>query len=364
MNPTLKKLAEFGQSIWYDNISRGLINSGGLQALIDEGVVGVTSNPTIFHKAIAETNEYDGQIRELAAAGQSVEEIYDALTQADIGRAADLFLPVYRRTEGLDGYVSLEVSPHLAHDAAGTIAETRRLFNSLNRPNVMIKIPGTPEGLKAIEAALAEGINVNVTLIFSVDAYRQIMQAFRRGAERFAAGGGDLSKLASVASFFVSRVDTEVDKRLADHPDGKDLLGTAAVANSKLAYQAYEEEFSKSEYRALLDRGMRPQRPLWASTSTKNPAYSPIIYVETLVGRPTVNTVPPATLDAIKAGFEVRESITQAVNEARRIVERLGALGISLEDVTAKLLAAGVKSFADSYDRLLAAIQTKRAALR
>jgi transaldolase/glucose-6-phosphate isomerase len=363
MNPTIQRLAECGQSIWYDNISRGMLDSGAMQALVDDGVVGVTSNPTIFQKAIGETREYDAQMSKLVAEGRSAEEIYDALTQADIARTADLFAPVYKRTEGLDGYVSIEVSPHLADDTQGTLAEARRLFKALGKPNVMIKIPGTPAGIPAIEGALAEGININVTLIFSVDAYQQIMEAYRRGLERWAASGGDPRRVASVASFFVSRVDTDIDKLLGGKPDSAALAGKAAIANSKLAYRAFQAEFAKPWFTDLKKRGARVQRPLWASTSTKNPAYAATMYVATLVGRDTVNTVPPATLDAIRAGFDVKTTVTDGVSEAEQALSKLEKAGVSIAKVTDALRVAGVKSFADSYDKLIAAIEVKRHAI-
>jgi transaldolase/glucose-6-phosphate isomerase len=301
MHPILEALADQGQAIWYDNVRRGMLASGEMQALIDDGVVGVTSNPSIFEKAIAHSDDYDGQIGELIAQGKDTFEIYDALTLADIATTADLFRPVYDRTAGRDGYVSLEVNPKLAADTERTIAEARRLFAALDRPNVMIKIPGTPEGMPAIEQALSEGININVTLIFAVDAYREIMQAYLSGVGKFIAGGGDPRRVASVASFFVSRVDTAVDKQLSEIGGPDDLHGQAAVANSKLAYAAYREVFEGEAFAELKARGARVQRPLWASTSTKNPAYSPTLYVDTLIGPDTVNTVPPATLDAIRA---------------------------------------------------------------
>jgi len=360
MHPMLKKLADAGQSIWYDNIRRGMFASGEMQALIDDGVVGVTSNPTIFEKAIAHSGDYDDQIRDLIDAGRTTPEIFDALALDDIAAAADLFRPVYDRTNGRDGYVSIEVNPHLAHDTAGTIAEARRLFAQLARPNIMIKIPGTPEGIPAIATAIAEGINVNVTLIFSVDAYRDIMQAYLDGLERLVARGGDAAKVASVASFFVSRVDTVVDGLLAKRPELHDLRGKAAIANSKRAYQEYLSVFLGDRFAKLKARGARVQRPLWASTSTKNPDYSPTIYVDTLIGPDTVNTVPPATLDAIRAGITVRATVTGDLPEAEKVLARLENAGISMQRVTEDLRSAGVKSFADSYDQLLASLESKR----
>lgn len=363
MHPLLKKLADRGQSIWYDNIQRGMFASGQMQALIDDGVVGVTSNPSIFMKAITASHDYDDQIRELAADGKDTFAIYDALTLDDIARTADLFRPVHDRTDGRDGYVSIEVNPKLAADTSATLTEARRLFRTLGRPNVMIKIPGTPEGWPAIEDALAEGIHVNVTLIFDIGAYREIMRAYLGGVSRFAKAGNDPANVASVASFFVSRVDTAVDKALENRPELADLRGKAAVANSKLAYQAFREVFGGEAFAELHAQGARVQRPLWASTSTKNPAYSPTLYVDTLVGPDTVNTVPPATLDAIRAGMGITQAITEGVEEAHAVIARLESAGVSLDQVTADLRTAGVKAFADAFDQLLAGIEEKRAVL-
>lgn len=363
MHPMLQKLAECGQSIWYDNIRRGMLASGELQALIDDGVVGVTSNPSIFEKAIAGSSDYDDQIRELIDAGLDTPAIFDALARADIAAAADLFRPVYDRTKGRDGYVSIEVNPHLANDTAGTVAEARRLFAALARPNIMIKIPGTPAGIPAIATAIGEGINVNVTLIFGVEAYREIMRAYVQGLETLARSGGDVSRVASVASFFVSRVDTVVDQALAARGDSADLLGKAAIANSKLAYAAYQEFFGGSAFAALKRQGAHAQRPLWASTSTKNPAYPATIYVDTLIGPNTVNTVPPVTLDAIRKGMTVRETLTADLAEAQAVLEQIAKAGISLAKVTDGLREAGVKAFAESYDQLLASLDAKRLAM-
>jgi len=363
MHPMLKKLADAGQSIWYDNIQRRMFASGAMQALIDDGVVGVTSNPSIFEKAIAHSDDYDEQVRELIDAGKSTAEIYDALTMRDIADAADLFRPVYNRTSGRDGYVSIEVNPHLANRTEETISEARRLFNTLARPNVMIKIPGTPAGLPAIAQAISEGINVNVTLIFSVGAHRQIMQAYLDGLNRLVQRGGDPARVASVASFFVSRVDTAVDALIGQRRELQDLRGKAAVANSRLAYQAYREVFGGPQFQKLKAQGARVQRPLWASTSTKNPDYSPTLYVDTLIGPDTVNTVPPATLDAIRKGIAVGPTVTQDTQQQQQIMKRLEQAGISMQRVTDELCVAGVKAFADSFDKLLASLDAKRLAL-
>lgn len=367
MNPTIKQLAECGQSIWYDNIRRGMLASGEMQALIDDGVMGVTSNPSIFQKAISDSGDYDDALRELAERDLDAFAIYDALTIEDIRQTTDLFRPVYDRTDRRDGFVSLEVNPRLAYDCDATIAEARRLFAAVDRPNVMIKIPGTEECLPAIRTAIGEGINVNVTLIFAVSAYEKIMDAYLGGLEDLIAAGGDPKKVASVASFFVSRVDSAVDKELAARIKAGDgnlsaLLGQAAVANSKLAYARYSEVFGQKRFAALRAKGARVQRPLWASTSTKNPEYRETLYVDTLVGPDTVNTVPPQTLDAIRDGFTVKQTVTIDVGKAADLINNLSALGISMDQVTEDLRTAGVKSFADSFDKLLADVESKRQA--
>lgn len=368
MNPTIKHLGACGQSIWYDNIRRGMLVSGEMQALIDDGVVGVTSNPSIFQKAIGETHDYDDALRALAEQGLDALSIYDALTIEDIRMTADLFRPVYDNTDGGDGFVSLEVNPTLAYDTDATIAEARRLFAAVNRPNVMIKIPGTDQGLAAIRTAIGESINVNVTLIFSVSAYEQIMNAYLDGVDDLIAAGGDPSRVASVASFFVSRVDTAVDKQLAARIAAGDtgassLLGQAAVANSKIAYARYQTVFGGPRFAALKTRGARAQRPLWASTSTKNPDYRDTLYVDTLVGPDTVNTVPQVTLDAIRAGLTVKPTLTRDVDAARDVIDKLQQLGISMDQVTADLRTAGVKAFADAFAKLLDGVESKRRAI-
>ena len=294
MHPVLKKLADCGQSIWYDNVRRGMLDGGDMQALVDDGVVGVTSNPTIFMKAVTESDDYDEQIRRMASGGHDAPAIYDALTIEDIGRTADLFLPVYERTDRRDGFVSIEVSPKLAYDTQRTLAEAQRIYRALDRPNVMIKIPGTAEGLPAIEDALADGININVTLIFSADVYEDIMKAYLGGLQRYADAGNDPSRVASVASFFVSRVDSAIDPILAKHADGQQLLGKAAIANSKIAYARFRELFAGPRWEKLAASGAVVQRPLWASTSAKNPSYPDTLYVDNLIGEHTVNTLPPA----------------------------------------------------------------------
>ncbi|MCA9915754.1 MAG: transaldolase, partial [Anaerolineae bacterium] len=285
----LHDLLQHGQSIWIDYIRRQYIQDGGMQQAIDDGVRGVTSNPAIFEKAIAGSNDYDSDIQTMVAEGKTTDEIYEALAIADIQAAADLFRPVYDASNGVDGYVSLEVSPTLARDTQGTIEEARRLFATVDRPNVMIKVPATPEGIPAIETLIGEGINVNVTLMFSMKHYEDVANAYITGLERFAAANGDLSKVASVASFFVSRVDSKIDPML-EEKGASELMGKVAIANSKVVYQRFKEIFSSERWNNLAKQGARVQRPLWASTSTKNPEYPDTLYVDTLIGADTVNT--------------------------------------------------------------------------
>jgi transaldolase len=348
MASAIKRLIEFGQSPWYDNLTRALA-TGGLRELVDEhGIRGVTSNPTIFEKAMAQGSDYDAQLREVTTSGASPVDAYWDLVTTDIGHAADLLRPHYDEWDRADGFVSVEVSPDLAHDTEGTIAQAQELWSRLARPNVMIKIPATAEGVPAIAATLAAGINVNVTLIFGLDRYGDVMNAFLEGLERRLASGGDISYLASVGSFFVSRVDTETDRRL---PDGHPLRGKAAVANAKLAYQRFRETFETPRWRALADKGARVQRPLWASTSTKNPAYSPTLYVDTLVGRDTVNTLAQASVDALAGGDTNlhADAVQEGVDEAHATMAELAEAGVDFDDVTVTLEKEGVASFAASF---------------
>ncbi len=368
MSDRILEANTLGQSIWYDNISRGLFQTGELQGLIDQGVSGLTANPTIFEKAITGSTDYDEALRGLAAAGKSVNEIYEDLVISDIQSAADLLRPAYDRSDGVDGYASLEVSPRLAADTAGTVAEARRFFAALDRPNVLIKVPATPEGIPAIRQLIGQGINVNVTLIFSLEAYRQVQEAYISGLEDLAGKGGDLSRVASVASFFVSRVDVAVDNALDGQVErgnsaASGLRGLAAVANAKLAYQAFEETFGGQRFAALKTIGARVQRPLWASTGTKNAAYSDVLYVDSLMGPHTVNTMPDATLEAFQDHGQVTQAITQGVSEAQDTVNSLASAGISLSSVTDQLLADGVKAFADSFDQLMVNLEEKRSRL-
>jgi transaldolase len=359
----LRELHKFDQSVWLDNISRDLLQSGELARLIaEDGITGVTSNPTILERAISAGQLYDADIRTLAAAGKPVKEIYETLAVADITAGADLLRPIWDATAGRDGFISLEVSPHLAHDTAGTVAEAKRLRAWVNRPNLHIKVPATTEGIPAIRALIGAGLNVNVTLIFALDAYEAVANAYIEGLEDFAAAGGDLSRVASVASFFVSRVDTAVDKLLAGRPEEASLRGKAAIANARLAYARFEEIFAGPRWEALAARGGRVQRPLWASTSTKDPAYPDTIYADALIGPFTVDTMPPQTVDAFRDHGHAANTVTAGVDDAHQALAQLTALGINLDTITAELLAAGLDSFSASFDKLLAGLAAKVAA--
>jgi transaldolase/glucose-6-phosphate isomerase len=355
----LHELAGLGQSIWYDNIRRALLDHGDLQALVEAGVRGVTSNPSIFEKAIAGSTDYDETLEELVREGRSETELYEALAIEDIQRAADILRPVYDRTEGVDGYVSLEVSPTLAHDTEGTIAEARRLFGAVDRPNVMIKVPATPAGIPAIEALIGEGININVTLMFSLAHYNDVTSAYIAGLEKLASTCGDLSKVASVASFFVSRVDTAVDRAL-DEVGNEELQGKIAIANAKVTYARFHEVFSGEQWERLAAQGARVQRPLWASTSTKNPVYPDTLYVDALIGADTVNTVPPATLDAFLEHGTVAATLESEMDKAREQLDQLADQGVDLEAITEKLQEDGVASFANAFESLMSSIAGKR----
>ena len=370
-NP-IKALADYGQSVWLDYIKRDLIVSGGLQRLVEQdGVTGVTSNPAIFEKAIVSGREYDDLLLPLAAKGLTPEQIYEHLAVRDIQEVADVLRPVYDRTQRRDGFVSLEVSPRLAQETETTISEAIRLWEMVDRPNLMIKVPATPAGIPAIRALIAAGINVNVTLLFSRIYYEQAVLAYMDGLEARVIRGQDVSQVSSVASMFVSRVDTAVDDALcekakfrekkfpADAARLRELKGKAAIANAKLAYKRYGELFSSERWRMLLARGGWPQRLLWGSTGTKNPAYSDVLYVDELIGFETVNTVPPATLDAFRDHGRPRASLNENVTDAEEVVRTLIAEGISLHEITDRLLADGVRLFAEAYDKLLAAIAAR-----
>ena len=353
------ELARLGQSVWYDNIRRAIIDSGELQQLLDDGVIGITSNPSIFEKAIAGSADYDEAIHALAVQGKTTEAIYETVAMEDIARAADMLRSVYDATDGVDGYVSLEVSPTLAHDTEGTLADARRLFAALARPNIMIKVPATPAGIPAIRQLISEGINVNVTLIFSLDSYEAVMEAYIAGLE---ANNGDVSRVASVASFFVSRVDAAVDALLAAKGNTA-LQGKIAIANAKAAYKRFQEVFAGPRWAALVEKGARVQRPLWASTSTKNPTYPDTLYIDELIGPYTVNTIPPATLTAFNDHGTVAETLTVGVDEALAQLEQLAEVGVDLAAVTQKLQDDGVDSFAKSFESLLASVAQKQQAL-
>jgi len=369
MTNRIKQIQALGQAIWFDYISRQLLDSGELADLVEEGVTGVTSNPTIFHHAIAGSTDYDDEITRLIRADKSTNEIYEALVVRDIRDAADVLRPVYNETHGRDGFVSIEVSPRLAHDTDGTIAEARRLHKTIERPNVMIKVPATPEGIPAISTLLGEGICVNVTLIFSIVVYEHVMQAYLDGLRMYAKTGKPLGLVSSVASFFVSRVDTLTDNVLlhrVQHGEGhlEPLMGLAAVANAKLAYAKFKQVFGGEQFGDLRAAGARVQRPLWASTSTKSPSYPDTKYVDPLIGVNTVNTVPPETLRALRDHAVVAQTIEQDLANAQAVMNELGGIKVDMEWVTGCLLEEGVKKFANSFDALMQAIDEKRANLQ
>jgi transaldolase/transaldolase/glucose-6-phosphate isomerase len=363
----IKALGQAGQSIWLDFMQRNLVTTGELQGIIqNDGIAGLTSNPTIFQKAVEASQDYDDLFTKMASEGKTVVQVYDALTLRDIQDAARIFHPVWESTQHRDGYCSLEVSPKLARDTKGSIEEARRLWKALGAPNVMIKIPGTPEGVPAIEQCISEGININVTLLFSQEAYVTVAEAYLRGLERRAKEGKPVAELASVASFFVSRIDSEVEKRIgkaraasADERRSRlfeALMGKVAIANAKLAYRRYQALFSGARWDTLAKQGAHPQRVLWASTGTKNPKYSDVLYVEELVGKDTVNTIPPATLDAFRDHGKVRQSLTEDVPGAEVTMRALEEAGISMKAVTDTLVEEGVQKFAESFDELFKAI--------
>jgi transaldolase len=360
MNPLQRLWDEHGQAVWLDFIERGMLASGGLARLVDDGVRGVTSNPSIFEKAIAGGGAYRAAVAALLADAPELptQDLYEALAIDDIRSAADVLRPLWEASAAGDGFVSFEVSPHLADDSAGTVAEGRRLWAAVGRPNLMIKVPATAAGIPAIEELLAAGVNVNATLMFSLGHYEAVAQAYLRGAARCP----DPARIASVASFFVSRVDTKVDAALEaiGTPAALGLRGRAAVANARLAYRRFEELFRGPAFAPLAARGVRPQRPLWASTSTKNPAYRDVIYVEELIGSDTVNTLPVATLEAFRDHGRPRRSITEGLEDAAALPRRLAALGIDLDEVTAELQVEGVAAFAASFDQLLATLAAAR----
>ena len=361
----LAELNEKGQSVWFDFIRRSIITSGELKNLVDQGIKGVTSNPAIFEKAIAGSSDYDENLKQLIKSDKSVEQIYEALAFEDITMAADELRPVYDLTDTLDGYVSFEVNPHLADDTEQTIPEARRLFETVNRPNLMIKVPATPAGIPAIEELIGCGVNVNVTLIFGLENYKSVAEAYIGGLEKLAQngptvkGGHGIDKVASVASFFVSRVDTSVDKALAQKGN-TDLLGKIAIANAKVAYAEFKAIISSPRWRHLADKGAKVQRVLWASTGTKNPEYSDTMYVDELIGPDTINTLPPATLDSFIDHGNVAETLTAGLDEARRQLAAIADLGIDIEAITHQLQLDGVEAFAKPFDALMKSIAGKR----
>ena len=368
VNP-LKKLAELGQSVWYDYIRRDLYQGGELKRLIEEdGLAGMTSNPTIFQKAIADTDLYDEAIHRLSAKGLAAAALFEALEVEDVSAAADVFRPVFDRTGGDDGFVSIEVNPALSHDTEGTSAEVRRLWRACNRPNVMVKIPGNTEGIPAIRACLAEGININITLLFSVSRHREVMEAYLSAMEARVAAGQPVDRIRSVASFFVSRVDTLVDRKLDAiakggpeplRPRARALRGKIGIANARLAYEAFEQTFAGDRFRALAAKGARRQRPLWASTSTKDPAYPPLYYVEALVAPDSVDTMPPETFALYRKDGNPQVRIHDDLAGAREAFRELAAIGIDASSVAAELEKEGEQKFVASYEQVVKALEEK-----
>ncbi len=368
----LKELHEAGQSIWLDNIDRTMLHNGDLENRIrSECLTGMTSNPTIFEKALAQGTAYDEQLG-AAGAGLTSAQLFELVETEDVRRACDLFAGVFTKSRGDDGYVSIEVSPGVASDPAATIEEARRLWKSVDRPNVMVKVPGTPEGAVAVRTLIADGINVNITLLFAIEAHDRVIDAYMSGLEDRLKAGKAIDGIASVASFFVSRVDTEVDKRIdglvEKAPEESKLLqslkGRAAIANAKLAYQLFLERFASPRWKSLQSAGARVQRPLWASTSTKNPAYRDVVYAEELIGPQTVNTMPPGLIDAFKDHGEVSVSVSRDPEESVRTIRQLEGVGVSMKEVTDKLLDDGLASFQKSFDTLLAGIGGKISQLK
>jgi len=370
----LKELQNYGQSVWLDYIRRDLFSSGDLKRMIDEdGLRGMTSNPAIFEKAIAGSDLYSDLLKSLASRTDlDAKGRYEILAIRDIQHAADALRPVYDSTKRRDGYVSLEVSPYLARDAQGTLAEARRLWKAVDRENLMIKVPGTPEGIPAFQQLIGEGININVTLLFAQEVYARVAEAYIAGLGQLAARGGDVSRIGSVASFFISRIDSAIDaivatrlktaKSTQEQQQLKSLLGKVAVANGKQTYASYQKIFSGPRWQALAAKGAQTQRVLWASTSTKNPHYSDVLYVDELIGADTVNTIPPATFDAFREHGRPRPSLTEDLPGAARVMQTVAAVGISMKEVTDKLTEEGVRLFADAFDKLLAAVKKSSAA--
>lgn len=370
LNP-LQTLQTFGQSVWLDYVRRSLLTSGELTRLINEdGLRGMTSNPAIFEKAIAGSSDYNSTLKGLIKETSDPKTIYEKLAVEDIQQACDLLKPVFVETKGKDGYVSLEVSPKLANDTKASIEEARRLWKLVNRPNVMIKIPGTAAGLPAVERLIADGININVTLLFALSIYEQVAEAYIKGLESYDQNGGDVSKIASVASFFVSRIDSSVDsqinQKLKETSDKSEIsvlngiLGKVAIANAKLTYQVYKSIYSQPRWQKLKAKGALPQRILWASTGTKNPRYSDVLYVDELIGKDTVNTVPPTTFDAYRDHGKPSATLESGLDKAAQVMEDLKKVNISLPEICNTLVVDGVKLFADAFDQLLSALEKKR----
>src|ERR1044071_4721118 len=358
MPSVIEKLTSLGQSLWLDNIQRKLLENGELKAMIERGDIrGMTSNPTIFNNAIAKSKDYDAALKSMSLAGWDAEKIFWQLAIEDIRAACDLFSPLYEETNGGDGFVSLEVSPYIANDTDATLAQVEQLWARVRRPNLMVKIPATKAGIPAIRKAISVGINVNITLIFSLARYAEVIDAYLSGLEDHIAAGHSVNHIASVASFFVSRVDSKIDAKL---PDGSDLKGKAAIANAKLAYDEFQKVFASRRWENLKVKGARVQRPLWASTSTKNPAYPDTIYIDNLIGPDTVNTVPPATLESFRDHGAAEVTITRGLDEAQEAIDQLEASGISMDVVTQELEVEGVKAFADAFTQLLKTIDERR----
>lgn len=364
------QIRNFGQSVWYDNIERSILTSGRLEKMVEEdGICGVTSNPTIFEKAITQSKDYDAEIEELARKRKTAEEVYNNLTIKDVSLAADILYRIYKETEGKDGYVSIEVPPKYAYDIEETIGEAQKLFERIGRDNVMIKVPATEEGAMAIERLIAKGININATLVFSLSHYENVALAYIKGLEEFSGEGGDLKRVASVASLFVSRIDTLVDSLISSlvesekDPEKKrdleELKGKAAIANSKKVYQKFKEIFSQEKFKDLEKRGARVQRPLWASTSTKNPAYSDVKYVEELIGPDTVNTIPQVTLDAFRDHGKPRLSLEENLAIVEDVLSRMERAGVDLEEACETLQREGVDAFEKSFENLLSNLEEK-----
>jgi transaldolase len=359
----LQRLAEFGQSVWIDYLARDLLDGGGLARLVaEDAVVGVTSNPTIFEHALSHGDAYDAQLRELLPRGLRGKELFLELACADVAAGCDLMRPVWEQTDGRDGYVSIEVDPNLAYDTHAQYEEAQRLHERIARPNLFVKIPATIPGLAAIEDSIAAGRSINITLIFSRERYAAVARAYLDGLTRFQAAGGDVSGVRSVASFFVSRVDTETDRRLDELAAPRELQGKLGIANAKLAYAHYREVFSPQSqlWTDLTAAGAHPQRCLWASTSTKNPAYRDVLYVEELIGPETVNTMPEQTLLAFQDHGQVAETLAQGVDDAKRLLERLAEVGVDYDDVVETLEAEGIEKFVGAFDKLLAGLEEKR----